>query len=55
MLEAVLADPDTSAVCPVRAGDLARPRPETTRSAAILANTNTGLLRDQLRKAFGLS
>ena len=25
--------------------------PETTRSAAILANTNTGLLRDQLRKA----
>ena len=29
--------------------------PETTRSAAILANTNTGLLRDQLRKAFRLS
>ena len=25
--------------------------PETARSAAILANTNTGLLRDQLRKA----
>ena len=27
--------------------------PETARSAAILANTNTGLLRDQLRKALG--
>ena len=28
--------------------------PDTARSAAILANTNTSLLRDQLRKAFGL-
>jgi hypothetical protein len=27
--------------------------PETGQSAALLANTNTGLLKDQLRKALG--